>query len=524
MDDKSLNDPFLSNSETPISNQLHQETSLDATGQKNVTDEPTPASEEDISYKKITKILILSTLPVIATNIVIFFNESVVFHFLKSQGDLYALGAYGLGGNLLSVISIAVFISMNIGLASRASQAYGAKNYRLVGLCFHRALIINLLLFIPCSCLFYFSDKICLALEYEKQTSYYIQELLSLSIPAMFFLLLFNTMAAYLNACKIFAVPGAIEIVGSIIFWITAYIAIETFKLSVAGAAIAYGVMYLFSFVCIFIYIKFWDPAPGTFFWFCRDSFKDLWSQFKYELLVGSMIYLEWIAYEIINLFAGTLETVQYTALSVANATIMLVLSIPISLGDTVLSMIGNAVGEKNQEKAKRYLKSGVFCSFIAVLFIELAYGLLPKIVAEFYVDDPDTIDQVVTYMHIFLIQLPVDFVQMILASGLRGLGKEKAGTILMLIAYYMIAIPISYVLCHVAHLQGVGLVLGPVINVYFLLVGLLVIYYKLDWDKQIQKVASTVDKEEEAEVEQERQIAPSLRGPEKKVITNLAV
>ena len=463
------------------------------------------AIDVESSYRFIFKTLFLSTVPVALTNITMYLNESVVFHFLKLRGDSQMLGAYGLGASLMSVVSMAIFFGMNTGLTSRASQAFGAQNYRLVGLLFHRALLINMLIFIPCACIFYWSDVICIALKYEEQTSYYIQELLSLSIPAWFFLLIFHTLAAYLSACKIYTITASIKLMASILFWISTYITIDRLGMSMEGIAISYSIMHTFSILCLLTYIIFWKPTKNTWFWFCRDSFRELWSLFKYEALVGSMVYLEWIAYEMIYLFAGTLATVQYTALSIANANIGLVYAIPTSLADTVLSLLGNAVGERNEQKARRYLKAGVLFSIIILLIIELFYIFLSHWVIKFYVDDVPTINQAVEYLHVYILQMPGDFVQLILASGLRALGKENVGTLLMLVCFYGLGLPLAYTFCHVLGYEGVGLILGPLVNVYVILFGLIVIYCKLDWKKQVQIVADEVEREEEEMAKESR-------------------
>jgi len=112
-------------------------------------------------------------------------------------------------------------------------------------------------------------------------------------------------------------------------------------------------------------------------------------------------------------------------------------------------------------------------------------------------VDDQATRDMVVEYFKIMTIQIPPDFIQFVLSSGLRALGKEKMGTLVLIICYYGISIPLSYIFCYVLGYGGKGLVSGSLINAYFLFIGLLMVYRKMDWNKQIQ-IANEKMKEDE--------------------------
>ena len=444
-----------------------------------------PKEEEDLSYLIICTKLVLSGLPAYITLCIIYLNGNIVFYYLKTHNSIQVLGAYGLAISLINMISTAVITALNEGLISRASQAYGAKNSRLVGLCFHRALIINSILFIPCALLLYFSDEICLMMKYEAQTAYYVQKQLSLSIPAIFILMVFNTMSSYLNACKIFGAPAVTGAAGTFLFWISAYFTIEKENMGVAGAALSFNIMYVFCAMCLFVYIKWHNPAPGTFFFFHLDSFKELWSQFKYELLVGSMIYLEWTHNEIIVLLAGTLSTVEYAALGIVNANIALLYSFPVSFAGVVLSHLGNAVGEKNERKVKRILKAAVLCISVVVLFVEIYLGFFTRTVMKLYVNDPATVAQAVRIMRLYMIQIPFEFLQIVLSSGLRAIGKERTGTVIMLVTYYCVGLPTSVTFCYVVKWGVEGLMIGPIVSQIVLVTVLLIIYSKVDLNKQ---------------------------------------
>src|SRR5262249_30644999 len=157
------------------------------------------------------------------------FNEGITLHFLSSYRDSRILGAFGLSLTFLNLTCMAIFFSLNMGLTGKAAHAYGAKDYKLVGLYFHRSLLVKFIIFIPCCCCFYWSDKLCLWLNYEEQTAVYIQQLLCWSIPGLFAVVIFTTLSAYLNACNIFVLQAVIQTIACVIYWITSYLFVIKF-------------------------------------------------------------------------------------------------------------------------------------------------------------------------------------------------------------------------------------------------------------------------------------------------------
>jgi len=267
-----------------------------------------------------------------------------------------------------------------------------------------------MMLFIPFCCFFYLSDHICMAFGFEEKIAVFIQEYLSRAIPGLFATILFCTLNAYLNACNVFAIPGGIEIVGCVLNWISNYILIEKYGMGLKGAAISWNIMFIVALILLLIYLKFWNPVEGALFWFCKDSFREIWSLLKHEVLIGSMIYLDWVAYEILFVFAGRLDQVQITALGIAFTNLTLLFSIPISLSDAVLTYVGNSVAEKHSEKARRFLYAGVIIVCFSAVFVEIYYIFFSTHVAQFYVEDKATQGKVIEFFHTIAIQIPPGF------------------------------------------------------------------------------------------------------------------
>ena len=113
MDLNNLDHPLLTNQPIFSSEQLTQDVEHHFAAQDPVEEKiPVNGVQEDVTYKVVSKTLLTSAFPLL---IMSFFNGNIVYHYLKSQGEVKILGAYGLGNNLINIIAVAVFMSMNEG-------------------------------------------------------------------------------------------------------------------------------------------------------------------------------------------------------------------------------------------------------------------------------------------------------------------------------------------------------------------------------------------------------------------------
>lgn len=460
-------------------------------------------AEAPLSMQTALKIIFTNTLPMVILNFITFSIKNLSLHLVKDRNNDDLTNAVGVGNSLLNVVAIALFMSLNTGLTSGSAQAFGAKNYQLMGHYLHKGFLINAITLIPGCCVLYWSNEIALLLGFDSQTAIYTQQYSALCIIGVIALMIYNTLTGYLNACDIFWAPSIIQIVSAVVFWALSILLADFTDMDIiVVVALSYNIMQVLAAVLMFAYIKIKNPVPGSFFWFRADSFKGLWKFFKYEFFVGSMIFIEWIYYQIIYLASGRLSTVDVSALTIAAANFEMWYAIPLSLCDTVMAFVGNSVGEGSIAKSQIFLKAGLFWSTVSFIIVEIFYAFFSKTAAEFYVTDSDTIDVAVNLFRIYMIYYPFDFTQMILSSGIRALGIEKLGTLIFVVCYYVLALPATYLLCFVADKGIYGLLTGPLVGLGSLFVCVVVVFWRLNWKKQIESVQKRMEDDEKSEIE----------------------
>ena len=486
----SLNDPTKRHPSHPVFPQRHP---LSISYPLNKVSSEISHLKKSKSYRQALKILIINTTPLIITFLAIFLSRNLSMHFIKEKNNVVITSALGISITLIGVVGVAVVLSLNSGFISQSSQAFGAENTQPIGLYLHRALIINTIALIPGYCILYWSDALFILIGFDLELSQYAQKFSAYCIPGIYAMMLFNTLSSYLYSCDIFFPSSIAIVISSIVFSVLSYFLITKTDMDTWGYAISYNVMFSLASVLLFVYIKIKDPVPGSFFWFKSESFKGIWTLFKHEFFVGSMIFFQWIAYEIIYLVAGRLELVEVTSLTIVYTNSQIMYVVPLSLSNSVLAFVGNSMGQGDIKRAKYYLKAAVMLSLLSLVVVEALYIFLPRQIAEFYTADVETINKTVEIFRIYAFVIPADFVQSILSSGLQAIGKEKLGSIVVLVCYYVIQIPAALVLCFYADLKAKGMIYGSIISLYCLLSCHLFLYFKTDWKEQARIITDRV-------------------------------
>lgn len=182
----------------------------------------------------------------------------------------------------------------------------------------------------------------------------------------------------------------------------------------------------------------------------------------------GIQFVFEVGAFTMASIMMGWLGTNSLAAHQIAISLVSLsyMMASGISAASTV--RVGNQIGKKDGLNLKRvgntsFLMALVFMACCAILFIGLS-SFFPTL----YVSDPEVIKIATTLIIIAGFFQLSDGVQVVGLGSLRGMSDVKVPTIITLVAYWGIAIPVSYLL-------GFMLDLGPSGIWYGLLIGLTV-------------------------------------------------
>ena len=102
------------------------------------------------------------------------------------------------------------------------------------------------------------------------------------------------------------------------------------------------------------------------------------------------------------TIFAGFISTEALAALSLSASIFFMILAIAIGMSEALTSLVGNALGEKNTQRAQHIALNGVFFALVLSIFLSLA-GILSVPYFISALGDPSYISQTLDYINIIL-------------------------------------------------------------------------------------------------------------------------
>jgi MATE family multidrug resistance protein len=163
----------------------------------------------------------------------------------------------------------------------------------------------------------------------------------------------------------------------------------------------------------------------------------------------------------ILGVFGANVVAGHQIALNVASLSFML----PLSWSMAITVRVGHAMGRRNPLEARFIAKTGIaICTLImggmAVLIFTLA-----RPIAAVYTEDAAVVEIAVTLLVFAALFQISDGLQVSANGALRGLKDTKIPMVMTVLAYWLIGLPLGYVLCMSWELGASGLWIGLIVG-----------------------------------------------------------
>jgi MATE family multidrug resistance protein len=216
--------------------------------------------------------------------------------------------------------------------------------------------------------------------------------------------------------------------------------------------------------------------ALVTFWWLRRDAkVRAAWPQrwlggysrtrFREMFGVGvpasTMLFFENTAFAFSGIMVGWLGSVPLAAHQIAISCASTVFMIPLGLAIAAGMRISHAVGAGDRAQLRPIGFSVIGLAVIVTFGFAVALGAGGRGIAAWFVQDAAVIAIAAHLMMVAALFQMVDGVQVIAANLLRGVGDVKIPTAITLIAYWIIALPVGYLIGIRGPLAAPGVWLG---------------------------------------------------------------
>ncbi|CAN6582217.1 unnamed protein product [Malus baccata var. baccata] len=345
-----------------------------------------------------------------------------------------------------------------VALETLCGQAYGAKQYRMLGVHMQKAMLILLAVSIPLSLIWFYTSDILMALHQDHEISAEAGTFNRWMIPSLFAFSLLQCLNRFLqtqnNVFPMMITSGVTACLHIAVCWGLIFKS----GLRNKGAALAISISHWLNVVLVASYVLFSPACKKTWTGFSKQASHDILSFVKLAISSAVMLCLN---------------------------TCWMVYTISVGLGSAISTRVSNELGAGRPQGAKLALRVMSVMALLQGAAIAIATVLIRHVWGKLYSNEHQVIKYVAKMMLLLAVSDFLDGFQCVLSGAARGCGWQNLCVAINLIAYYAVGIPTAVVFAFVLHIGGMGLWMGIICGLVVQLTALVVVNLRTDWNKE---------------------------------------
>ncbi|KAK8455434.1 hypothetical protein SEVIR_4G167500v4 [Setaria viridis] len=384
---------------------------------------------------------------------------------------------------------------MASALDTLCGQAFGARQYYLLGIYMQRAMFLLTLVSVPVAVIWFHTGEILLLFGQDPDIAAEAGNYARWMIPAIFGYGLMQCQVRFLQTQNIvmpvMASAGAAAACHLVVCWVLVY----GLGLGSKGAALSNAIAFWVNVVLLAVYIRVSSACKETWTGFSMEAFHDALSFFRLGIPSALMVCLEMWSFELIVLLSGLLPNpkLETSVLSISLNTAAFVWMIPFGLGSAVSTRVSNELGAGRPQAARLAVRVVVFLAVSEGLVIGLILVCIRYIWGHAYSNVEEVVRYVAKMMLVITVSNFFDGIQCVLSGVARGCGWQKIGACINLGAYYIAGIPSAYLIAFVLRVGGMGLWLGIICGLLVQVLLLMIVTLCTNWDDEATKAKNRV-------------------------------
>ncbi|RZC66162.1 hypothetical protein C5167_009854 [Papaver somniferum] len=383
--------------------------------------------------------------------------------FMGYIGDI-ELAAYSLMQIFLLRFANGILLGMASALETFCGQAFGAKQYQMMGIYLQRSWIILLITVMLITPIFIFLTSILRLLGEGQELSIVAGNLSLWCIPVLYYFVFDYTLQIYLQAQLKNMIVGWLSAAAFVLHIILSWVFVIKFNLGVPGAMGAMIISTWSMVIGLFIYVcGGW--CPDTWTGLSISAFSELLPVVRLSLSSGVMLCVELWYNAVLVLMAGYLRNAE----------------ISISAFSICLNILGWHVRVANELGAGN-VKAAQF-SVKVIMTISVSLGLV------FW-----TLTLIFGNSISYLFSSSNEIAKAVSRVAI-GAGWQTLVAYVNITCYYIIGIPIGLLLAYVFHFLAQGIWIGMICGVAMQTLALIYFTWKSDWGAQVEAASARLKK-----------------------------
>ncbi|CAI9111103.1 OLC1v1011243C5 [Oldenlandia corymbosa var. corymbosa] len=411
-------------------------------------------------------------------------------------GDL-ELAAMSLASNVIVGFDFGLLLGMASALETLCGQAFGAKNYPMLGIYLQRSWVILFCCCVLILPVYIFATPILKAFGQSAEVAELAGIVALWFIPLHFSFAFQFPLQRFLQSQLHNSVIGWVNFVALIVHLFLSWLVV--FKLNLGLAAISLTLSFSW-WVVVLGLLGYTMSGACAHSWtgFSFEAFSGLWPFFRLCVSSGVMLCLETWYYQVLVVIAGQVASSAsaFDALSVCMTINGWENMIPIGFLIALGVRVANELGEGNGGKAKFATIVAVFQSVVLGLIFWVLIIFFHNKIALLFTTSKLVLKDVSKLSVLLAFTILLNSVQPILSGVAIGSGWQSYVAYINLGCYYLLGVPLGVLMGWVFKQGIMGIWAGMVFGgtaMQTLILAIVVI--RCDWDKEALKASMRVNK-----------------------------
>ncbi|KAJ7971990.1 Protein DETOXIFICATION [Quillaja saponaria] len=406
------------------------------------------------------------------------------------------LAAYALVFTVIVRFAIGILLGMASALETLCGQAFGAKQYPVLGIYLQRSWIVLFLTSMFLLPIFIFTTPILEVLGQEESIAKVAGKISIWSIGIVFAFIASFTCQMYLQAQSKNMIIAYLAAFSIAIHILLSWLLTVKFKFGLTGAMASTILAYWIPNLGQLLFVTC-GGCPETWKGFSFLAFKDLWPVVKLSISSGAMLCLELWYNTILILLTGYMKNAEVSidALSICLNINGWGMMICLGFYAAASVRVSNELGRGSAKAAKFSIVTTVITSFVIGFALFLFFLFFRERLAYIFTANQEVAAAVRDLSPLLAVSMLLNSVQPVISGVAVGAGWQTIVAYVNIGCYYVIGVPGGVVLAKILHLQVKGIWMGMLFGTFVQTVALIIITYKTDWDKQVIIAQNRINK-----------------------------
>lgn len=374
--------------------------------------------------------------------------------------DMWMVGR--LGSQALAAVALAdvvlfgslIFgVGLVMGIDPIVAQAHGARDGAAAGRALQQGMVLALPATVPIALVWFFTGDLLRAMGQEESLCVLAGDYARTQVFSVAPFLVYVAMRQYLQGRRLVWPPVWVILAANVCnaflneAWIFGRFGFP--ELGVPGAGFASGVTRTLMMFLLGALIVRGRLHRGAWAGWTRDAWGlvGLRRVLHFGLPISIYICLEVWAFNGATVLAGWLGEDATAAHVIALRCASLAFMVPLGIGIASATRVGNLLGARRPRRAQRAAWTALAVGGAVMAVSGTIFVTLPETLARQFTADPAVVALAVAVFPIAAAFQLCDGLQAVGAGILRGMGTTRPVAVLMLIAFYGVALPLGYTL-----------------------------------------------------------------------------